>query len=92
MSYLSSSTREELLEILEIKEAELTAARATFLERLGSPVEEYRFNSGDGGNQWARKTSTRQLKELIDQLEREVALIKTRLRGAGLTNIVLRRR
>lgn len=92
MSYLSSTIREELLEKLEIKEAELTAARAVLLERLGNPIEEYRFNSGEGGNQWARKTSTRQIKAIVDELEREVENLKRRLRGSGVINVVQRRR
>ena len=92
MSVRDSAYREALIERLSIKQNQLTLLYDQYEEALSIPVEEYRFNSGEGGNQWARRRTLKQLQEAITRLENEIDNLNRRLRGGGLTNIVLRRR
>lgn len=75
---------------LATKEEMLSAVEDELLEAIQKP-EEYRFNSGDG-NQWVRQRSLPALRKLVQELEGDIALIKRKLRGGGLTTIELRRR
>lgn len=93
MSILNSTRRARLIAQLERKEAELEALRTTFLEIAGIPIEEYRFNSGEGGNQWAKRWDVMKLYKVMSSVEAEIDLLYRRLeQNAGLTRITVRRR
>lgn len=92
MSYLNPAFRESLIERLSIKQEQLAELNQQYLDAVANPIEEYRFNSGEGGNQWAKRRSLEQIQKAISKLEGEIDNINRRLRGGGVTNIVLRRR
>ena len=91
MSCLNSTYREELVARLEAKEAQLAAAEATYLNLLGEDIREFRFNSGEGGNQWAKYISLDMMRRQIDRLEKQIAALRRKLRCGGVMRIDVRR-
>ena len=90
MSYLNSSDRTRILSQIATKEAQLTAANTALTEALGTDVQSYSFDSGEG----KQSTTRRKLKELQDAvrgLEAELDRLYRRINGSGLVTMNLRR-
>jgi len=77
---------------LEKKEGQLALAEEQLESLLtGEPIEEYRFASGGGNLQWARRRSVKQLQDLIQDLESEIDAITARLTKRGIVSFTVRR-
>lgn len=89
---ISAQKRQMLEERLTLKLQQLEAANAHLNTLLEDAIEEYRFNSGEGGNQWARRRSLHQTQSLIAALEQDIEKLERKLSNSGILNMQLRRR
>ncbi|MHA1286842.1 MAG: hypothetical protein ACTSPB_05500 [Candidatus Thorarchaeota archaeon] len=91
MPVMNTTRRARLIARLEIKIAQLAAANETYLALIAQPIENYKFDSGEG-RQEATRRKLEALKDQIDSLEAEIDSIYNKLEGAGIVNLNLRRR
>jgi len=91
MGYLNSTERSTLIERRTEYETMLETVKATYTAELENPVEEYRFDSGEG-SQRAKRRKLSELKEQIEWLEGEIDLINRRLKGSGIVTLNVRRK
>ena len=91
MPVLNTTRRARLIARLQTKKAQLAIANETYSELLAQPIENYKFDSGEG-RQEATRRKLEALKDQIDSLEAEIDQIHNQLEGAGVVNLNLRRR
>ena len=92
MSYLPSSIRARIQASIDAKEAELTAARASYLSALESgDTESYMLDTREG-KQSTTLRSPSVLRKEIQALESDLNRLYNRLSGSGIVNMNLRRK
>jgi hypothetical protein len=69
----------------------LTTAEATYLDLLSKGIKSYMFVGGEGSQQ-ATRISLGELKKIIDDTQREIEAIDSRLNGGGVIGLCVSRR
>jgi hypothetical protein len=87
---MSSARRQQLLDRLEKKQAQLELLYTAFDNTIGE-IEQYSTDTMEG-KQTTKYRALDDLQNAIDRLEREVDSIVRRLNGRGITNLNLRRK
>lgn len=92
MGYLSAKIRNRIKAKIALKESQLAAANAAYLQALGSAdVESYKFDSREGKQETTLRSPSVILKQ-IEMLESDLDRLYRRLEGGGIISFNLRRR
>ena len=91
MTCLPAATRARILANIAKYEAMLDTAVSAMANAVAGGIKEYRFDSGEGSQRTEYQTPE-QLTKHIEWLEARIAGLYRRLRGAGLSNLNLRRK
>jgi hypothetical protein len=80
---------------LQARRAELVSwiavAKATYRDLLSKGIKQYQFSGGEG-SQMATRVSLSELKKIIDDTQREIDDIDSRLNGGGVIGLTFSRR
>jgi hypothetical protein len=88
---LSSSQKKRILNKIKTKQDQLDRAESTLEEMLNSAIEEYSLDTAEGKHRTKEK-KIEDLQKAIAILESQIESNLNRLRGNGITNLVLRRK
>jgi septation ring formation regulator EzrA len=85
-------SRRDMLVRRRKKIEQLEAANTLLDELLETSVESYRLSTGEGGAQWATRRKIKEVRELIESLEKQIEALERKLTRTNLVEFDLRRR